>query len=161
VPRVSWCLYALIIRYAATENCQSYYRSPVKRGSLGAHSRPAWLDVKKSGAWYFFLIGAGLILILFERNQVRTQRVPFHPCFHHPTDVSQLICFLKSPAVSKRISSWGRNHVLYVRRQHRYKLESNKKSPLEMSKRPFLSWYQLESNQRHKDFQSFALPTEL
>ena len=22
-------------------------------------------------------------------------------------------------------------------------------------------WYQLESNQRHKDFQSFALPTEL
>ena len=23
------------------------------------------------------------------------------------------------------------------------------------------SWYQLESNQRHKDFQSFALPTEL
>jgi hypothetical protein len=24
-----------------------------------------------------------------------------------------------------------------------------------------LLWYQLESNQRHKDFQSFALPTEL
>ena len=34
------------------------------------------------------------------------------------------------------------------------------------SKKPQISlrlfwWYQLESNQRHKDFQSFALPTEL
>ena len=30
-----------------------------------------------------------------------------------------------------------------------------------MKKAFFILWYQLGSNQRHKDFQSFALPTEL
>ena len=30
-----------------------------------------------------------------------------------------------------------------------------------MKKTFLILWYQLESNQRHKDFQSFALPTEL
>ncbi len=34
------------------------------------------------------------------------------------------------------------------------------KNPLSFTKRINM-WYQLESNQRHKDFQSFALPTEL
>src|SRR5690606_29936206 len=34
------------------------------------------------------------------------------------------------------------------------------KSPLDVSKE-LLWWCQLDSNQRHKDFQSFALPTEL
>ena len=34
-------------------------------------------------------------------------------------------------------------------------------SRLHCCKRLSLKWYQRESNQRHKDFQSFALPTEL
>ncbi len=42
--------------------------------------------------------------------------------------------------------------------QRAYNDHSHKqKSPLDFSKGLFCLWYQLESNQRHKDFQSFSL----
>ena len=39
--------------------------------------------------------------------------------------------------------------------------QAKNKKPREIRGVSFLLWYRAESNRRHKDFQSFALPTEL
>jgi hypothetical protein len=39
--------------------------------------------------------------------------------------------------------------------------KAKQKRPFQLRKSLLYLWYQLGSNQRHKDFQSFALPTEL
>ena len=50
---------------------------------------------------------------------------------------------------------------LFMEGNDKFTSISNKKRPPSCDERPFKVWCELGSNQRHKDFQSFALPTEL
>ncbi len=57
-------------------------------------------------------------------------------------------------------------YLLHLEKQY-YVLQKNKKSRFLLGNKDFIAfffsskWYHQESNRGHKDFQSFALPTEL
>jgi hypothetical protein len=61
-----------------------------------------------------------------------------------------LIKFEKDEETDERYITLARTKHLYI-----------EKGLFHLKKAFYILWYQLESNQRHKDFQSFALPTEL